>query len=231
MITTEAHISLERKVSNNLFLLSVDIEKYRQWVPGMFMQVSLEKKGASEPWLDSRAFSFASWGSSKVRILVRREGTFTSTLIEKALNGFITSVRYPFGNFLLNSGSKKIFLAGGAGISVFLSYLDYLNLEDTVKESVIILHSTKNEDETIRKIYWEKIPNNVHLMQFITNSKDRRYTGRFSMNTVESLISEWHDWSFYICGPPSFNAFWYESLKAIGVIANLEQWINEVISQ
>ena len=231
MITTEAHISLERKVSHNLFLLSVEIDKYRPWVPGMFMQVSLEKKGASEPWLDSRAFSFASWGSSKARILVRREGTFTSTLIESAQDGFITSIRYPFGNFLLNSRSNKMFLAGGAGISVFLSYLDYLNLEDTAKESVIILHSTRNEDETIRKIYWGKIPNNAHLLQFITNRECREYTGRFSMNTIKNLISDWHDWSFYICGPPSFNTIWYENLKAIGLMSNLEQWINEVISQ
>jgi len=231
MITTEAHILLERKVSDNLFLLLVDVDKYRQWVPGMFMQVSFEKKGASEPWLDSRAFSFASWGSSKARILVRREGTFTSTLIARAQDGFTTSIRYPFGNFLLNSKFNKVFLAGGAGISVFLSYLDYLNLEDNAKESVIILHSTKNEDETIRKIYWGKIPSNVHLLNFITNREGRGYTGRFSINTIKSLISERQDWSFYICGPPSFNAFWYESLKAIGVRANLEQWINEVISQ
>jgi len=231
MITTEAYISTERKVSNNLFLLSVDIGKYRQWVPGMFMQVSLEKKGASEPWLDSRAFSFASWGSSKARILVRREGTFTSMLIERAQDSFTTSIRYPFGNFLLNSKSKKIFLAGGAGISVFLSYLDYLNLENADKESVIILHSTRNEDETTGKIYWRKIPNNVHLLQFITNREDKGYTGRFSMNTIQTLISELNNWSFYICGPPSFNTFWYENLKSIGVVPKVEQWVNEVIGQ
>ena len=230
MITTEAHISLDRRVSHNLFLLSVEIEKYRQWIPGMFMQISLEKKSASEPWLDSRAFSFASWGSSMAKILVRKEGDFTSKLIENSRDGFVTSVRYPFGNFLLNSRSKKVFLAGGAGISVFLSYIDYLNLTDTAPESVIILHSVRNENETLRKIYWGKIPKNVNILQFITNREEQRYTGRFSVDTIESLISEWGDWNFYICGPPSLNAYWSENLKAFGVIPNLEQWVNEVIS-
>ena len=90
MITTNAFISIEKKISENVFVLSVEIERYREWIPGMFMQVSLEQKSASEPWLDSRAFSFASWGSRKAKILVRKEGYFTSTLIEKSLDGFTT---------------------------------------------------------------------------------------------------------------------------------------------
>lgn len=65
----------------------------------MFKQISLERKNASEPWLDNRAFSFASWGSDEASILVRKEWNFMTTLILKVKEGFITSVRYPFGNF------------------------------------------------------------------------------------------------------------------------------------
>ena len=63
MITTKAEIHLDKEISNTLFLLSVTLQRYKQWVPGMFMQISLKEKTASEPWLDGHSFSFASWGS------------------------------------------------------------------------------------------------------------------------------------------------------------------------
>ena len=230
MITTNAFISIEKKISENVFVLSVEIERYREWIPGMFMQVSLGQKSASEPWLDSRAFSFASWGSRKAKILVRKEGYFTSTLIEKSLDGFTTSIRYPFGNFLINSKFDKIFLAGGAGISVFLSHMDYLNWTDAATERVVIFHSTRNGDEALSKIYWNEIPKNVNLLQFITDKENPEYTGRFSIDEIRSVISNGNYWNFYICGPSSFNAYWLDNLKALGIIPYLEQWVNEVIS-
>ena len=181
MITTNAEIRVERELSERLFILSVTLERYKQWVPGMFMQISLERKSASEPWLDSRAFSFASWGCDKASILVRKEGNFTTTLISKAKEGFTTSVRYPFGNFLLTSDRNKIFIAGGAGVSVFLSYLDYLNVKIDTSEKVLLFHSARKECESLRKIYTKSVANNVLLKQFITDRNDPNYTGRLTI--------------------------------------------------
>ena len=231
MITTNAEIRLERELSERLFMLSVTLERYKQWVPGMFMQLSLERKSASEPWLDSRAFSFASWGSDKASILVRKEGNFTTTLISKAKEGFITSVRYPFGNFLLNSNKNKIFIAGGAGVSVFLSYLDYLNARIGVSEKVLLFHSARKECESLTRIYKKSVANNVLLRQFITDNNDPNYTGRLTIEALSNSVKDINNFEFYVCGPPEFNTYWIESLKVFGIISKLEQWETQVIAE
>ena len=230
MITTNAEIRVERELSDRLFILSVKLERYKQWVPGMFMQISLERKSASEPWLDGRAFSFASWGSDKATILVRKEGNFTTTLISKAKEGFSSSVRYPFGNFLLNSNEDKIFIAGGAGVSVFLSFLDYLNAKNCTTEKVLLIHSAKRECESLRKIYTKSVANNVLLRQFITDKNDPYYTGRFTIRALLNSFKGTHNFEFYVCGPLAFNNYWTEELKVFGIIPKLEQWENQVVS-
>ena len=231
MITTNAEIRVERELSERLFILSVTLERYKQWVPGMFMQISLERKSASEPWLDSRAFSFASWGCDKASILVRKEGNFTTTLISKAKEGFTTSVRYPFGNFLLTSDRNKIFIAGGAGVSVFLSYLDYLNVKIDTSEKVLLFHSARKECESLRKIYTKSVANNVLLKQFITDRNDPNYTGRLTIEALLNTVKDINNFEFYVCGPPEFNNHWIEKLKVFGIIPKLEQWENQVIAE
>ena len=226
MITTNAEIKIKRVISENLFLLSIKLERYKQWVPGMFMQVSLGEKNASEPWLDGRSFSFASWGSERALILVRKEGIFTTTLVSRAKEGFVTSVRYPFGNFLLNSKNNKIFIAGGAGVSVFLSYLDYINLTDNAPEKVLLFHSAKRHSEGVKNIYTGAIPNNVSLKQFITNNNDSKYTGRPTIDSSMQLTSDISNFEYYVCGPPEFNLYWLEELKRFDVIPKLEHWEN-----
>ena len=228
MITSDAEIKIEKKITDNLYLLSVKLDKYRKWTPGMFMQLSLEKKGASEPWLDSRAFSFASWGSSKALILVRREGTFTQTLISQAQYGFKSTVRYPFGNFLLNENSDKVFLAGGSGISVFLSYLDFLNYRGSQKSCLALFHSVKSSNEELNQIYWDKIPSSTKVYQFITDESDKGYTGRLTDEFLFYHSSKISNVNFYICGPTPFNDYWARKIKEWGFVPHVEQWINKV---
>ena len=231
MITTNAEIRVERELSESLFILSVTLERYKQWVPGMFMQISLERKSASEPWLDSRAFSFASWGCHKASVLVRKEGNFTTALILKAKEGFTTSVRYPFGNFLLNSNKNKIFIAGGAGVSVFLSFLDYLNAKMETSERILLFHSVRKECESLRKIYTRSLPNNVLLRQFITDRNDLNYTGRLTIEALLNSVKDIINFEFYVCGPPEFNNYWMRQLKVFGIVPKLEQWENKMIAE
>ena len=228
MITTKAEIYIERGISENLFLLSVTLQRYKQWVPGMFMQISLKERTASEPWLDGHSFSFASWGSEKALILVRKEGAFTTELVRKSMDGFSTSVRYPFGDFMLNSGKNKVFIAGGAGISVFLSYIDYINLAQNSSDSVSLFHAAKRESESVRNIYSKNMPNNVSIMQYTTNMNETSYTGRPTIDDLRSAISDLSEKDYFICGPLGFNAYWRSQLKNLGISPKEEQWENMV---
>lgn len=224
MITTDAYIKIEKVISPTLFLLSIDLNKYREWIPGMFLQLSLKKQGASEPWLDSRAFSIASWGDAHARMLIRKEGKFTTELIQKAIDGFETSIRYPFGDFLLNTAGKKVFIAGGAGISVFLSYLDYLSKHQNLKGEIYIFHSSRISMEIVSRIYWNSIPSSVHLDQSVTSSIDPSYTGRLTTERFFRIIGKMYDGKHYLCGPQGFVQYWFKTLMSNGLSVRVETW-------
>lgn len=230
MTTSDAYIRLERKISDTLYLLSVDIERYREWVPGMYMEISLVKKSASEPWLDKKAFSIASWGEKNAKILVRKAGSFTSALISQSMEGFETSIRYPLGRFLINPGHNKVFIAGGAGISVFLGYIDYLNRSKSVGEGIHIYHSIKRKEEGLKNIYWNELPENINVSYFITGKEEKEYTGRMSIKDITEIGNFGnYKYMYYICGPIEFNGYWEERLKSIGESFLLENWRNKEV--
>ena len=224
MITTKAEIRLDKKINNTLLLLSVTLQRYKQWVPGMFMQISMNEKTASEPWLDGHSFSFASWGSKKALILVRKEGMFTTELVRRTKEGFTTTVRYPFGDFLLTASKEKVFLAGGAGISVFLSYFDFINSSGRHSEDVFLLYTTKRASETIENVYWDKLPNFVSVRSFITGDGEIGYTGRFKLEDLMSTIPDFKDKEYFICGPSKFNSYWIEKLNGVEIFPKVEHW-------
>ena len=226
MITTTAKIKLRKKISDNLFLLSINLEKYKEWIPGMFMQISLDVRSGSNYWLDSKAFSFASWGSQEARILVRREGSFTTQLISQSEKGFVASIRYPFGDFLLNSDSDKVFIAGGAGISIFLSYLDFITLRGNDNYITFIFYSAKRSEESFSEIYGKEIPKKVIVKQFITGLGSEKYTGRMNVDIIRKEVPEMRLKEFYVCGPQNFNRYWAEKLQELGLNFKIEQWIN-----
>lgn len=231
MITTKAEIHVKKEISESLFLISVTLQKYKQWVPGMFMQISLKERTASEPWLDGHSFSFASWGSEEALVLVRKEGAFTTELVHKSMDGFSTSVRYPFGDFMLNLGNNKVFIAGGAGISVFLSYIDYINLAQDISESVSLLHVAKRKSESVSNIYSKHIPNSVSIMQYITNRDETSYTGRPTVDDLRNAVPDLSEKDCFICGPPGFNLYWRSQLKCLGISHKEEQWKNMVTEE
>ncbi len=224
MTTSNAHIKLEKRISDTMFLLSVNIEKYKEWTPGMYMELSLSKKSASEPWLDKGAFSFASWGGSEAKILVRKTGDFTGALITKAIDGFEATIRYPLGRFIIVPGHNKVFLAGGAGISVFISYIDYIGYKGIKDEVIHIYHSTKLEKEGIKEIYLGQMPENVIVDSFVTGKEERKYTGRIKLDDLKELKDTFDNYQYYVCGPREFNSYWVENLKSMGLYVNVEYW-------
>jgi NAD(P)H-flavin reductase len=228
VITTKAEIHMQKEISESLYLISVTLQRYKQWIPGMFMQISLKERTASEPWLDGHSFSFASWGSEEALVLVRREGSFTTALVQRSIEGFTTSVRYPFGDFMLNSSKGKVFLAGGAGISVFLSYLDYISLAKNDLEEVLLLHTAKRKSESVRNIYSKDISKSISILQYITNRDEPSYTGRPTIEDLKNNISDLSENDYFLCGPLGFNSYWYDHLKEIGVSPKVEQWENVV---
>ena len=225
MITTDADVKLERLVSDTLGIFTIRPEKAVNWIPGMFLQLSLSRKTASEPWLDSKPFSIASWGGNELKIIVRREGKFTTSLFEKGSEGFIGTVKYPLGNFYLNGKMSKFFIAGGAGISVFTSFLDFM-IKNGLEEKLYLMHSVKRSSESVSSFYWFKLPENVTLISNIPRGDHPE--GKLPRLTAEDLKGRFNDTNnlqYYLCGPPDFIDYWRSILVENGSTVKMESWL------
>jgi len=204
VLTSKCIVKNIREIDKRLKLITFKIEKYIPWEPGMFLQLSLDKYDPSKPWPESRAFSFASYGEDEAKILVRKEGEFTTRLFNELKENSEFYIRYSFGEFILSDPGDKVFIAAGTGISVFLSFIDYA-IKENIKDEIIIFHSIKNSKELITNYIGKKIPDNIKLITHITREKIENYPNeRIQIEDILNKIDENKDYNFYICGSDKF---------------------------
>lgn len=204
VLTSKCTVKNIKDIDERLKFITFKIEKYIPWGPGMFLQLSLDKYDPSKPWPESRAFSFASYGEDEAKILVRKEGKFTTRLFNELKENSQFYIRYSFGEFIVSDPGDKVFIAAGTGISVLLSYIDYA-IRENIKDEVIIFHSIKNSKELITNYIGKKIPENIRLITHITREKFENYPNkRIEIEDILNNIDEKKDYSFYICGSDNF---------------------------
>ncbi len=115
--TIEAVNALER--ATEIVLKPVD--KMLEFKPGQFAFVEIEGKGWSEP----HPFTISSApGEGNLRFTMKVLGDWTRKVREELKPGGKVQVRGPYGRFdATHAGRKQIWLAGGIGLTPFLSKL------------------------------------------------------------------------------------------------------------
>lgn len=132
---------------------------------------------------------------SQYKIAVQKEknGRGGSNEIHSLKEGMILPVSLPRDHFPLAKASRHIFIAGGIGITPFLSMLPQLIRENVDWELHVCAKSeTEIACQSLLKLYEKNINFSKHLSNDGT---------RLSMNSVISKIS--YDEHLYCCGPTS----------------------------
>jgi ferredoxin-NADP reductase len=112
---------------------------------------------------------------------------------------------------------EGMFIAGGAGVTPFISIFRHLDEEGKVGNNVL-LFSNKTEADIILKDEFEKILGN-NFINIITDQPDTKYYNkRIDKKFLEEKIKNF-DQQFYVCGPDEFTASMLDALKALGADA------------
>jgi ferredoxin-NADP reductase len=145
--------------------------------PGQFLHLAIDPYDPSFQWPESRVFSIASspTRSDNIKITISIKGKFTSRMFNEIQEGKTIWLKLPYGDFTFNNVEKPLVLiAGGTGITPFISYLEYcidkhikrkIHLYYGVRSENLIIHNNIIEDceKTIKDfkkhIYVEKIHN------------------------------------------------------------------------
>jgi NAD(P)H-flavin reductase len=205
---------IELSRTTRQYVLQLDLSFHHE--PGQFLQLTLEHVDSSMIWPDSRSFSIASFDMRKnqLRLIIKKEGNFTTNLFNDIKIDSILTVKLPYGNFLPPFDlSPTLCVAGGTGIAPFLSFFEFFKLNNKLK-NFFLFHSTKFFVEAVDfALLTKELDKNYKL--FLTSDKlpnlnNRRInlediTAKFSKNT-----------NIYICGNKKFNEYFKKSLIDIG---------------
>lgn len=146
-------------------------------------------------------------------------GDFTEALPAVQI-GDLLKVNGPYGIFsyrFLKNNRPMVWIAGGIGITPFLSMARSLAHEKNVPRPLLLWNTRRPEDF----IYLDELKASAEVVQLLDNQEAEWDGRRGVMSTafLQEFLSEEHvrNSMFFICGPPPMMAAVRKNLSALGV--------------
>jgi len=187
--------------------------------PGQFMFIQLLRDGQlSSP----HPFTISSSPTAEhLSITPKKLGDFTMTIKDTSV-GDRAFIDAPYGvfSFLNYSGKEPVFIAGGIGITPFMSMLRYM-YERKLDQKVTLFWANRSEKNLCFHEELEKMEKEMPGLQVIPVMSDQpdwegekgHIKGPMIMNYIDTLENK----EFYVCGPPAMSRAVISELKQINV--------------
>lgn len=185
-----------------------------KYSPGQFLHLAIDADyDGTGQWPESRCFSMqSSPKEDNIRITYSVKGFFTNQLKKSLKIGDIVWLKLPYGE-LFNSNHSKVntvFIAGGTGVSPFLSLFNDKAFDLYINPIIFIgfrskrfniydtdLNNLSKSKETFLKIFYED------------------EIGIIDLNLIPRFINPIQ--SFFISGPPTMISFFISQLELKGI--------------
>jgi NAD(P)H-flavin reductase len=213
----------ELSTSTREYILELELKFHHE--PGQFLQLTLENVDSSMIWPDSRSFSIASYEmpNKQLRLIIKKEGKFTTKLFNDIKVNNILTVKLPYGSFLPPFDlSLTLCLAGGTGIAPFLSFFEFFKSNDQLK-NFYLFHSTKFMVDAIDNVYLTKELHKNYKLFLTSDNVPNINNQRINLQEITKSFSK--NTNIYICGNKSFNEDYKNNLIKLGYNnVNIEDW-------
>ncbi|MHB8336532.1 MAG: FAD-dependent oxidoreductase [Ignavibacteriaceae bacterium] len=183
----------------------VSNQKEFKYKPGQFLHLALDEYDPSKGWPESRCFSMqTSPAENFIKLTFAIKGNYTTRMVNELRNGKKIWIKLPYGELFSQDRSmhKCIFVAGGTGITPFLS----LFTDNSFKKykNPVFYFGAKSEQYNIYN-------NALELSKLInpTFSVKNVYENLQGALNIENIFNENNKFStYFISGPPlMINAF------------------------
>lgn len=152
------------------------------------------------------------------------DGFVSTYLIENAKIGDTFTANGPAGVFRYQPvfhSKKALFLAGGSGITPFMSMTREI-LEANLDRDIVMLYGCRNPQVALfheeLSAYTQKYPNfKYHLIVSDDTSEWTGEKGFMNGELIARLVPDFMERTSYICGPQVMNDFCKKELEAMGV--------------
>lgn len=194
-------------------------DEHLDYKPGQFMIIRLARNGkVSEP----HPFTISSSPTrNRLSISVKSVGDFTSTIGDTKVSD-VAYIDAPYGifSFLNHDAHDLIFIAGGIGITPFISMLRYI-YDKKLDKDVILIWANKTENDIAFRDELEKMANEMPSLKVIhVMSKQDDWSGEKGYVDAEKIkhyVRNLQNSQFFICGPPQMMILVKKALRNLGV--------------
>ena len=215
---------------NDIIEFTLKLDNYKWFEAGTFLQLTLKNVTASERWPDSRPFSIASYYNENktMRLIIRKVGKYTTKIFEQLVVGATCTVKYAFGEFILPMFDKEneiICIAGGTGISPFLSFIECLEREGRI-DRIKLFYSVRTQKDYIELDYIKNTISQDNLFLYCTGENvDYAKNERIKIEEILENVKDKEKADFYICGSNEFIADFKRELKENNIERiNTDEW-------
>ena len=197
---------------------------------GQFLHLALDDYHPDRPWPESRVFSIASAPSSRatnLAVTIAAKGRFTQRIVHTLKPGSECWLKLPYGEFVFPPDLHLTLIAGGVGITPYLSLLRQM-LEDKSPQRVHLYYGVRNAQhylfgELIRRCADELA--NFNATVFCEDGSLPGASGILDIAAIHTAAPA--DTTFYLSGPPAMIAAFRERLCDLGVEADrvrIDDW-------
>ena len=187
-----------------------------QFRPGQSMDLTLLSPPETDAEGNTRAFSIASAPfDNDLMIATRMRDTAFKRVLSKASPGLQVKIDHPGGSFVLHRKSEKpaVFLAGGIGITPFLSIIRQAGHDKSPHHIYLFYSNRRPEDAAFLDLLSEETKGNPNFQLIATMTKldqsHREWTGAIGSINKDMLAKHLPSLQgpiYYLAGPPAMVA-------------------------
>lgn len=210
-------VSIQHSIEGVYTLEFESLGKPFNYDAGQFLHLAIDEYDPSTQWPDSRCFSMQSAPNEKyIRITYAVKGQFTKLMQQELKPGKQITLKLPYGDLFSQEHNKKktVFIAGGTGITPYLSL--FTDISFAIYTKPILYAGFRTKDMNLYKTELEiaqKINSELEV-QLVYQETD----GILDINKI--LAENGMDASYFISGPPVMIKTFKQTLISNGVSAN-----------
>ncbi len=188
--------------------------------PGQFLHIALDDFKPGEQWPESRVFSIASAPSTRkeeLSITIAAKGKFTQRIYDTLEVGSECWLKLPYGQFTFPADKHLTLVAGGVGITPFLSLLRQM-LEEKSKQDVTLYLGVRTEAHHLFLEFLEHCEAELPNFKLNLYSDDGSLSGEKGRLDIDRIYSDTPSRStFYLSGPLDMIQRFRQRLLNLGI--------------
>lgn len=186
--------------------------------PGQFLHIQLLRDGKLS---SSHPFTISSSPTEEyISITPKELGDFTSTIKETKV-GDKAYLDAPYGIFSFKNvhSDTLVFIAGGIGVTPFMSMLRYIR-DKKIKKDVTLIWGNKTDEMLCFETELGNLEKEIGLTLVYVMSGQRNWPGeqgRINGELIAKYVNDFKNTDFFVCGPPPMSKATIAELKKLGV--------------